>query len=174
MVKRAQSGDESAFVELFNRYKPFVEALLCLYLKDMDESKDLANVVFLKVHDKLSLFKTYDSFGGWLRILTKNTAIDYLRHLGNKTITMDTEDGELPFDEPIGTTEDDVVNRISYEQLLVELNKLPKTTRKIFELFYENNMTVSEISRALNIPPGTIKSTLSRTRKRIKKNLTNL
>jgi RNA polymerase sigma-70 factor (ECF subfamily) len=169
IIKRAQAGDKSAFDELFQRYKPFVEKLLTLYLKDYDESKDLTNEVFMKVHDKLSLFKTYNSFGGWLRIMTKNTAIDYLRHIGNKTIPMNTENGGLTFEEPIDSTEEDVVNQISYEQLFKVFNKLPEKTRRIFELFYAEDMTVGEISKVLSIPTGTIKSTLSRTRKRIKK-----
>ena len=63
IIKRAQAGDELAFNTLYKRYKGFVENLLFQYLKDMDEAKDVANIVFLKVYDKLSKFTAYDSFG---------------------------------------------------------------------------------------------------------------
>ena len=43
--------------------------------------------------------------------------------------------------------------------------------KQILELFYVNNMTVVQISEALRIPTGTIKSILSRTRKQIKNRL---
>ena len=43
--------------------------------------------------------------------------------------------------------------------------------KQILELFYINNMTVVQISESLNIPTGTIKSILSRTREKIKKKL---
>ena len=42
--------------------------------------------------------------------------------------------------------------------------------KKILEMFYINNLTVSQISEKLSIPTGTIKSILSRTRKIIKQN----
>ena len=168
IIKRAQAGDESAFNVLFYKYKGFVENLLYQYIKDMDEAKDIANIVFLKVHDKLSMFKAYDSFGGWLRILTNRVAIDYLRT--KEASTQDVEEDRLSSDVT-GSTENDLVNRLTYKQLLSEFNKLPETTRKVFRMFYEEEMTVKEISKAIRIPVGTIKSTLSRTRRKIKKRL---
>ena len=84
IIKRAQAGEELAFNQLFKKYKGFVTHLLYQYLKDYDEAKDVTNIVFLKVHDKLSKFVEYDSFGGWLRIITNRTAVDYLRSQKNK------------------------------------------------------------------------------------------
>lgn len=49
-IKEAQKGNELAFNKLFNRYKEFVDNVLFCYVNDMDEAKDLTNVVFLKVH----------------------------------------------------------------------------------------------------------------------------
>lgn len=167
IIKKAQAGDKSAFSALYYRYKPFVENVLYQYIKDMDEAKEIANIVFLKVHDKLSTFTAYDSFGGWLRIISNHTAVDYLR---TKHASQDIEEERLSSDMP-GTTEDDLVNRLTNKQLLAEFNKLPETTRKVFRLFYEEDMKVEEISKALRIPVGTIKSTLSRTRRKIKKRL---
>ena len=169
IIKRAQAGDKSAFSALFHRYKGFVENLLFHYLKDMDEAKDIANVVFLKVYDKLSQFTAYDSFGGWLRILTNRTAIDYLREMKNKASTLGDSDVRLPSEESGSCTEDDLVNHMTYKQICAIFDKLPEDARKIFQLFYVNNMTVEQISEALNVPTGTIKSTLSRTRRKIKK-----
>ena len=172
IIKRAQAGDELAFNALFYRYKGFVENLLFQYLKDMDEAKDVANIVFLKVHDKLSKFTKYDSFGGWLRILTNRTAIDYLRSQENKRNASDVKEERLSSDTQ-GCTENDLVNQITCKQLRAEFNKFPEVTRKIFERFYIDNLTVEEISKSFNprIPTGTIKSTLSRTRRKLRKRL---
>ena len=63
-IKDAQAGSMKAFNRIFYRYKPFVENLLYKYINDMDEARDLTNVVFLKVYEKLSKFAAYDSFGG--------------------------------------------------------------------------------------------------------------
>lgn len=172
IIKRAKAGDESAFNALYHKYKGFVDSLLFQYLKDMDEARDVSNIVFLKVRDKLSLFTDYDSFGGWLRILTNRTAVDYLRSMKNKRVAPDVKEERLSTDTP-GSTEDDLVNHLTYKELLKEFNKFPEVTRKIFERFYIDNMTVEEISNTFNpkIPTGTIKSTLSRTRRKLKQRL---
>ena len=170
IIKRAQAGDESAFNALFHRYKGFVENLLFHYLNDMDEAKDVANIVFLKVHSKLSKFTAYDSFGGWLRILTNHTAIDYLRSQKNKRLAPDIKEERLTSDIQ-GSTENDLVNHLEYKELLSEFKKMPEITRKIFERFYVDDLTVAQISKLYRIPTGTIKSTLSRTRKKLKQRL---
>ena len=171
IIKKAQAGDESAFNALFYKYKGFVENLLFRYLKDMEEARDIANVVFLKVHDKLSMFTAYDSFGGWLRILTNRTAIDYLRSIKNKQVA-DIKEDRLNSNIQ-ACAEDDLVNHLTYKELLREFDKLPEVTRKIFERFYVDNLTVEEISKTFHprVPVGTIKSTLSRTRRKLRQRL---
>lgn len=171
LIKKAQAGDELAFNALYYKYKGFVESLLFQYLKDMDESKEVANIVFLKVHDKLSKFVAYDSFGGWLRILTNRTAIDYLRSIKNKQVA-DIKEDRLNSNVQ-AYAEDDLVNHLTYKKLLREFEKLPEVTRKIFERFYVDNLTVEEISKTFNprVPVGTIKSTLSRTRRKLRQRL---
>ena len=171
LIKKAQAGDELAFNTLYRRYKPFVESVLFQYLRDMDEAKDIANIVFLKVYDKLSTFTEYDSFGGWLRIIANRTAIDYLRKMENRKVALGQADEFLPAADTTASAEEEIINRMTYESLLTEFDKLPETNRKVLRLFYANNMTVEQISDALRIPTGTIKSTLSRTRKRIQKRL---
>lgn len=171
LIKRAKAGDESAFNALYYKYKGFVNSLLLRYIKDKDEAQDVSNIVFLKVHKKLSLFTDYDSFGGWLRILTNRTAIDYLRSMENKKVA-DVKEERLTSDTQ-GSTESDIVDHLTYKELLKEFNTFPEVTRKIFERFYIDNMTVEEISNTFNpkIPTGTIKSTLSRTRRKLKQRL---
>ena len=48
-IKQAQQGSVKAFNKIFYEYKNLVELILQDYLKDIDESKDLANIVFLKI-----------------------------------------------------------------------------------------------------------------------------
>lgn len=172
LIKRAKAGDELAFSALYNRYKEFVVSILIGYIKDADEANDIANLVFLKVHNKLSQFKAYDSFGGWLRIITNRTAVDYLRETKEKMVSFEQLGERLPESEEVeNSTESDLVNQMTYNQILDYIKSLPHVHRKICMLFYANNMTVEEISKALKVPKGTIKSVLFRTRSKLKKSL---
>ncbi len=170
LIKDAKAGSISAFNRIFYRYKPFVENLLFKYLKDMDESKDLANEVFLKVYEKLSQFTAYNSFGGWLRILTKNTAIDYLRTLNNRTdVSTDNEDKKLQLPNESEDNEMSITNKMTYDYLISLIDTIPPSYRESCKLFYIENMTVADIAKALQIPTGTVKSNLFRMRKQLQK-----
>lgn len=60
LIKKAQGGDILAFNKLFKKYKSFIDNVLFNYIKDMDEAKDITNIVFLKVYNKLNTFTEYE------------------------------------------------------------------------------------------------------------------
>lgn len=169
VIKRAQAGDESAFSWIFNRYKNLVDRILYGYIGDWDEARDITNIVFLKVHDKLSKFTTYDSFGGWLRILTNHVAIDYLRIKGNRRFTLGDDSENISEQETISYAENEVVDHLLVSKIFEVLDKYRPQVRQIFEMFYIDNMPMEEIATKLRIPIGTVKSILSRTRKKLQK-----
>jgi RNA polymerase sigma-70 factor (ECF subfamily) len=166
LINEAKSGNMRAFNKLYYRYKNMVDAILNQYIDDEDESKDLANIVFLKVYNKLSSFESYESFGGWIRVIASRTALDYLRQSYNKLTVVDEENIRLMSET--STSDADLVNQMSYEQILKEVDNLPNTARKVFKLFYLRNLTMEQISKRMRLPLGTVKSHLSRSRRRIK------
>lgn len=170
LIKSAKAGSELAFTKIFNRYKPFVEGVLMTYIKDEDEAKDIANIVFLKVFDKISTFTNYDTFGGWLRILTKNVAIDYLRTV-KQTYSLQEGVTANEFEENSDDTEKSYIDRMTYENLIAMFDKLPPSYRDACRMFYVDNMPIAEISKALGVPKGTIKSNLHRMRKILRNHL---
>lgn len=170
LIKSAQAGDESAFNRLYYKYRGFTTKLLYGYIKDFDEAKDVNNIVWLKVYNKLSKFVDYSSFGGWLRILTNRTAIDYLRSdLKNLNYVPEGNEQAIansPEDVEYGKSE---VDKITYNQIVDIFKQFPEDVRKVFKLYYIDNLHVKEISKITGMPEGTIKSHLSRKRKLIKK-----
>lgn len=174
LIKRAKSGDKIAFSTLFYKYKTFVEKLLLSYIKDEDEAKDIANVVFVKMHNKLSKFVNYESFGGWLRILTKNTAIDYLRSIKNKQVYVDPVDFNFKDSDNYKNVENNLINKLTFDKVLSLIPKLNDNKRKICTMYYVEGYTIVDISKRLGKPLGTIKSVLHRFRKQVYKlNLIN-
>lgn len=169
IIKKAQAGDQLAFSELYHRYKEFVEKILYGYIKDKDEANDIANAVFVKVYCKLSTFRDYSSFGGWLRVMTNRTAIDYLRSAALRKLSLSSDEWRLQYPEPSNSKEDDLINRMTYEQIVSDIKKLPPKARQINEMYYINNMTIEAISEVMQVPEGTIKSALFRTRNKLKK-----
>lgn len=171
LIKSAQAGNMPAFDKLYHKYEKFTTNILYKYLKDYDEARDINNIVWLKVYNKLSKFTDYSSFGGWLRVLTNRTAVDYLRELKPTTYVPESS-GPCVFDltQDVSCGES-TVDEITYNQILEEFKRFPEDVRKVFELHYVDHLTVSEISNITKIPEGTVKSHLSRRRKQLKKQL---
>ena len=169
LIKSAQAGDISAFNKLYHKYERFTTQVLYDFIKDYDEARDINNIVWLKVYNKLSKFQDYSSFGGWLRILTNRTAIDYLRELKPQKYV--PQDLETPGAQQVQEVDygQSSVDNITYNQVLELFKKFPEDVRRVFELHYIDQLTVSEISDVLKIPTGTVKSHLSRNRKRLQK-----
>lgn len=171
LIKRAKNNDRLAFNKLYEAYKDFVTKVLDSYIHDIDESKDLTNVVFLKVYDKLNLFTDYSSFGGWLRILSKNTAIDYMRAMARKPAYSNNNETLLSNDN-LGSdynSEANIADRLDWEMFIRKFDKLEESHRIVCEKYYAEHYTMQEISEELNIPIGTVKSTLHRFRKHLHK-----
>ena len=170
LIKSAQAGDMSAYNKLYYKYEKFTTDLLYKYIKDYDEARDINNIVWLKVYDKLSKFVDYSSFGGWLRVLTNHTAVDYLRELKPDKNVPESA-GSYAFDPQDVSCNQSSVDETDYNQIVAMFKQFPEDVRRVFELHYVEHLTVSEISDILKIPEGTIKSHLSRKRKQLKKQL---
>lgn len=168
LIKSAQAGEITAFNRLYEKYKNFTTNLLFKYIKDYDESREINNVVWLKVYDKLSKFKDYSSFGGWLRILTNHTAIDYLRTLDESTCVSSSLAQSVPDIENEDDYGKSTVDNVTYNQLVEAFKQFPEDVRRVFELYYVDGLTVSKISKITHIPEGTVKSHLFRKRKLLK------
>jgi RNA polymerase sigma-70 factor (ECF subfamily) len=136
----------------------------------MDEARDLTNEVFLRLYQKLSKFTQYSSFGGWLRTLTKNMAIDYLRRKAN-IISIDDDSSGNELSKINSGGEDEVINRMTYDNIISQIEKLSPPYRDVALLFYRDNWTIKQISRSTHIPGNTVKSYLFRMRKKFNKNL---
>jgi RNA polymerase sigma-70 factor (ECF subfamily) len=76
-----------------------------------------------------------------------------------------------PVYENTSSSGNEVFDRMTYKQILKLFDGLPSQKKEICLMYYQDRMTVKEISKALNVPTGTIKSVLSRTRTKIKNQL---
>ena len=169
MVREAKAGSKTAFTRIFETYKDFVSNLLYGYIKDKAEAEELTNLVFLKVYEKLSKFTDYSSFGGWLRILAKNTAIDYLRTVKGYKQSLDSTEHRTQLQVSDGSDEMTAINRVTYNQIIELIKKMSPLYRDSIYMYYVDNLSVAEISEVLNIQEGTIKSNLFRGRQQLKK-----
>src|SRR3954447_1422952 len=83
LVARAQHGDQTAFAELYETYRPLVYRFLRRRLDGSDETvEDLTEDVFVKLYEKLDRYVERGlPFTAWLYRIAHNQLVDFVRTL---------------------------------------------------------------------------------------------
>ena len=154
LVRRvAQSGDERALSELYDRYSRLVYGAGIRYLGDRTLAEDLVQDVFTAVWRSAASFDpSRAGFATWMFRITRNRATDLIRR---RRARVRTVGGDLPF-EP---GEEDPTGELSQSfDLALALSRLSRAHREVLTLAYFHGLSQSEISRRTDTPLGTVKS----------------
>ena len=173
LIDSILSGDETAFTTLVKKHQKSVHALVWGKIGDFQIAEEITQDTFLQVHKKLYTLKKPSQFAGWLYVIADRLCTAWLRKQKPKMQSLDASNVVM------------TLERYTYEQYLLEqreeaateyrrelvrrlLEKLPESERTVMILHYFGEMTCEAISRFLGVSVNTIKSRLSRARKRLK------
>jgi RNA polymerase sigma-70 factor (ECF subfamily) len=138
------------------------------YAKNSEEAKDILQNGFIKVFDKIDKYDFNGSFGGWVRRLIVNTAIDHYRKHKNEFLIEDEsriEDSEHWYeDEPTSKYEGIKANDIQDA-----ITTLSPAYKMVFSLYIMEGFSHQEIADELGISVGTSKSNLAKAKANVKK-----
>ena len=162
-------GDQEAFKEVYKNYKAFVFGISLRYTRCNDDAQDVFQETFIKVYEKRESFNPQYPFAPWIRQITVNCALLYIRK-NYQLILTDNEDRLESAEESVFEKED-----ISFlkKKLLVFLNQLPEGYKVVFNLFVIDNLTHKEIAAYLSISESTSRSQLHKAKKMITKLVEN-
>lgn len=126
------------------------------------EAQDVAQDVFLEGFSRIGSLRNPEAFGSWIRRIAWRRAIDRTRLASYR---MPHEPIEAAADSTAAGNEAGRIDRsLDVESALA---RLPEKHRAVLRMFYWLGMDVSEIAAALDVAEGTVKSLLSRGRKRV-------
>ena len=149
----AVSGDEDAWRELVARYSRYVYAITQAFRLAEHDAEDVFQEVFTRTWEHLDDLRDDTAVRPWIATLTRRLCVDRLR-AGAR---------EAPADElePEGISDD--LEGID-EALMVHeaLKQLPEHCAEILDRFFARDESYRVIGEALDIPPGTIASRISR------------
>lgn len=163
LVRSAQSGDRTAFGELFQRFRGFVYACALARLRNPQRSEELVSDVFAHVLTKLTQLRDPACFPSWLRRVTTRMAINASVR-GFRPVSF--EEGEEP--EAGSATVAEVLAAEAREVILQALPQLRPIDRETLTDFYLQGLSLKNISRLRQTPVGTIKRRLHYARRRLR------
>lgn len=164
LVKACLKSERAAQFALYRRFSYTMKGVCLRYSANENEAEDILQESFIKVFHSLENYRDSGPLGGWIRKITINTALEYCRK--QKVFQMHLD--EIRSGQPIlgftPETANDVIERLSAEELLYYIQSLPTGFRTVFNLYAVEGYTHSEIGEMLGISEGTSKSQFSRAR----------
>jgi RNA polymerase sigma-70 factor (ECF subfamily) len=156
MPRRAASPAAALdFASLVRQHQAMVFSIAWHMLRDRAVAEELAQDVFLSLHQHLAELESPEHVQFWLRRVTSNRALDEARRRQRRPM-VSLENAP----EPVALTPaGDPLLGTALKKLVAAL---PEKSRAIVVLRYQEDLNPAEIARILGIPVGTVKSQLQR------------
>ena len=161
------------FNSLYKSLYPKMYRQVCLKYANGDEEKanDFCQLGFIKVYQKISMYDGTGPIEAWARRIIANTILDELR-----------KEKRSPYKKPVDfeRTNLEVIDDTPEESLYSSkdikdaVDTLSSAYKKVFEMFFFEDMSHQEIADELGISEGTSKSNLFKAKAKIKQYLINL
>jgi RNA polymerase sigma-70 factor (ECF subfamily) len=143
------------FGEIVKRHQSMVFTIALHMLRDRPAAEDVAQEVFLQLHQNLGPIESEAHLVGWLRKVTCQRSIDLCRRLKLRA--------HLGLDQlPEPAAEPDGGDPMLAGLLGRLVGTLPERSRAMLVLRYQEDMDPSDISTLLDVPLATVKSQLHR------------
>src|SRR5579883_1547403 len=144
IIRRAQRGERSAFLTLFDRHYPRVESYARRQTRDAELARDLASETFLRAYRNLDKFRTGENitYLGYLLMICRRLIItESARRRAAPARSLEEcerldrieDDGALPVDYVLGAE-----RRAMLQQAL---RSLSEEDREIIHLAFERDLS---------------------------------
>jgi len=160
LVIGCRLGNRLAQKCLYEKYFSKMYGISLRYTHNQEEAMDILNTSFLKVFTSLDKYED-NNLAGWIARIVFNTAIDHIRR---NTKYKQVMDYNVERDSPVLN---DSLHNLQAEDLYKLIQKLPNSSRTVFNLYVIDGYKHKEISELLEISVGTSKWHLSNARKEL-------
>jgi RNA polymerase sigma-70 factor (ECF subfamily) len=158
LIQRISNHDEAALALLYDRYRTILFGLLMRILNNRSEAEDVLQDVFVQVWQQAQTFNAERGKAfTWLVTITRCRAIDRLRYLKTRTLTIEKVITSSPLytDSKI---EQNLFLRGRQKQVRTALSQLPENQSSLLLMAYFEGYSQQEIADRTKIPLGTIKT----------------
>jgi RNA polymerase sigma-70 factor (ECF subfamily) len=177
LVERARAGDDAAYEVLVRRHQEIAFRTAWVVTRSAQDAEDVAQDAFLKAYRALGRFRPEAPFRPWLLRIVANEARNWVRSrmrragLAERAARTEGWTGQSAGDPTAASVEDEVLAAERRSAVRQGLERLPERDRVVITCRYFLGLSEAETAAALDCPPGTVKSRLSRALGRLRDEL---
>ena len=161
IIEGCKKNDHRAQHYLFEKYRKKLFAICRKYTSDDDTAKEMLQLGFIKIFEKIKTFDGIGSFEAWMSRIVRNAAIDYYRLLERRNEAIGEILNLSENDEPVELEHLNKVCKI----ILHEVEKLPLAKRCAFQLHVIEGKGYREIGDEYGLSESTVKANYCKARK---------
>jgi RNA polymerase sigma-70 factor (ECF subfamily) len=175
LIEQLKQGDEAAFKTIVTTWQDMVYNTAIGILQNAEDAEDVAQEVFLQVHESIGSFKGESKFSTWLYRITITKSMDHIRRKKRKKRfaklqSLFSQDNRLVYDPPDfghpGVTLD---NKEKAAVLLKAVKELPENQQVAFTLHKIEGLSYQEVGEVMKTSVSSVESLLHRAKKNLKK-----
>ncbi|MEU9780478.1 sigma-70 family RNA polymerase sigma factor [Streptomyces phaeochromogenes] len=162
LVGRAAAGGDDgadAIAALYDKLNGTVYNWVRFYIRDGHVAEDLSQEVWLKVAQNVSKYRPGTNLLGWLRAITKNTALDYLRSVQRRPSEALYAD-HLELDQPRvdQSPEEYAERRVLAQAVAAQLKKLRPQQRQVLILRFFDGLSPAQAAEIMGKSDGAVRT----------------
>lgn len=157
-------GDQAALRGLYERHSGGIFRLLRRLTSNTGLAEEILQETWLAVWQSAGSFRAESSARGWLYGVARRQAHNRLRRAAPIEVDLD-EVADIADQAP--AVEDRVLAGAERDDLAAAITGLPEHLREVLVLVLAEDMSYPEVSTALGIPVGTVKSRMSHARRKL-------
>ena len=168
LIERCREGRRDAQFELYRLYSRAMYNTALRMVQHPHDAEDLLQSIFIEVFTKLESFRYESSIGAWIKRITINKCINFLksRRLAWSELTLGIDRMEEPEPEPPPPYTVECINQA--------IGQLPDGYRVVFSLYAVEGYDHEEISQILGVTEATSKSQYSRAKAKLREKLSGM
>lgn len=170
LIRDCLNGNRLSQKKLYEMHSPLMFSVCLRYAGNHNDACDMLQEGFIKVFDNLHKYNFQGSFQGWIRRVVVNTCIDFHRY---KKHDLSFETMENSHSDST-SVDNDVISKLSAEDLIKAMQKLPTTQRIIISLYAIDGYEHAEIASILRITESASRSILAKARKALSEKIKSL
>lgn len=169
LIERYLSWDKESLEKLLGKHIQSIFVSCYRVCLNENDANDITQNVLIKIIKNLDKFSFKSEFKTWYYRISYNESITFIKK-NKENINIEDVENKLIYEENAWKQID---KKYLKENITIEINKLPLIDRNIILYFYYDDLKIKEIAKIMWLNENTVKTKLSRAKKKLKPNLKN-
>ncbi len=168
VIRRVRRGDGEAFRCIVQRYQGRVYGFARKMLNNHHDAEDVCQEAFVRAYTYLERFDTRYPFSNWVLTITANLCKRFLKRRRKLHVLPDY--GLAAAETPDGSETEENVS-VLHREVSKAIAGLSEQKRTALVLLQQSSQSYAEIADIMDVPIGTVKTTIHRARNAIRSHL---